>query len=68
MKQLDSKTISALRTVLEDVCSHLPANSTTARTFATSQILECARRGEQTYDDLREAGREALKTAPTMWR
>jgi urease gamma subunit len=68
MTQLDSKTISALRTILEDVCGHLPANSTTARTFVASQMLECARRGEQTYEELRKAGREALKTAPTMWR
>jgi hypothetical protein len=68
MTQFDSETISALRTVLDDVCSHLPVNSTTARTFVAVRILECARRGEQTYDGLKEAGREALKIAPTIWR
>ena len=68
MTQLDSETLSAMRTVLDDVCSHLPANSTTARTFVASQILACARSGEHTYDGLKEAAREALKAAPTMWR
>jgi hypothetical protein len=66
--QLDSKIISALRTVLDDVCGHLPVSSTAARTLVASRILERAHSGEQTYDDLREAGVEALKTAPTMWR
>ena len=68
MIQLDSQIISALRTVLEDVCGHLPLNSTTARTFVASKILECAQGGQQTYDELKEAGQVALKTAPTMWR
>jgi hypothetical protein len=60
MTQLDGKTISALRTVLNDVCSHLPASSIAARTFVASKILECAHRGEQTYDGLLEAGRRAV--------
>jgi hypothetical protein len=68
MTQLDSKIISALRTVLDDVCSHLPLNSTAARTFVASKILERARGGEPTYDDLKEAGLEALRIAPTTWR
>jgi hypothetical protein len=65
MNQFNSETVSTLRTVLNDVSSHLPVNLTTARTFVAVQILECARRGDQTYDGLREAGREALKSAPT---
>jgi urease gamma subunit len=68
MTQLDNQIISALRTVLEDVCGHLPLSSTTARTFVASKILECARDGQQTYEDLKEAGQMALKSAPTMWR
>ena len=68
MTQLDIRTISALRTVLEDVCCDLPVSSTSARTFVASRILECARGGEQTYDALKDAGHQALKAAPTMWR
>jgi hypothetical protein len=68
MTQLDSQIISALRTVLEDVCGHLPLNSTTARTYVASKILECAHCGQQTYDELKEAGQVALRTAPTRWR
>jgi hypothetical protein len=65
---LDSNIISALRTVLDDFCGHLPASSVTARTLVASTILEAARSGQQTYDDLKEAGLQTLKSAPTMWR
>jgi hypothetical protein len=68
MAQLDSKTVSALRTVLDDVCGHLPVSSITARTFVASRILECAKTGEQTFEELRQAGLEALRVAPTKWR
>jgi hypothetical protein len=68
MTHLDSNIISALRTVLDDICGHLPASSVTARTLVASKILEAARSGQQTYDDLKEAGLQALKSAPTMWR
>jgi hypothetical protein len=60
MKQLDSKTISAMRMILEEVCSHLPANSTTARAFVASKILERAHHGEQTYDGLLDTARRAV--------
>jgi hypothetical protein len=68
MTQLDHQIISALRTVLDDVCGHLPLSSITARTFVASKILECARDGQQTYEDLKEAGLVALKSAPTISR
>jgi hypothetical protein len=60
MNKFDSKTIAAMRTVLEKVCSHIPANSTTARTFIAARILECASAGEETYDGLLAAGRRAV--------
>jgi hypothetical protein len=61
MTQLDSTVISALRTVLDDVCSHLPLSSVSLRTEVASRILQCAHGGEQTYDELREAGLQALR-------
>jgi hypothetical protein len=60
MRQFEQKTISAMRTVFEEVCSHIPSNSTSARTFVASRILECASGGEQTYDGLLAAGRRAV--------
>jgi hypothetical protein len=68
MVHLDGNIISALRTVLDDICGHLPASSVTARTLVASTLLEAARSGQPTYDDLKEAGLQALKSAPTMWR
>jgi hypothetical protein len=59
MNKFDSKTIVAMRAVLEEVCSHIPPNSTTVRTFIASRILECASGGEETYDGLSAAGRRA---------
>jgi len=60
MNTFDSKTISAMRTVLDEVCSHIPANATAARAFIASRILEAARDGEETYDGLLAAGRRAV--------
>ena len=60
MKQFNSETVTAMRTVLEEVCSHIPPNSTSARTFIASRILECASKGEQTYAGLLDAGRRAV--------
>jgi hypothetical protein len=68
MTQLDSTVISALRTVLDDVCSHLPLSSVSLRTDIASRILQCAHGGEQTYDELREAGLQALRAAPSQRR
>jgi hypothetical protein len=60
MNQFDSKTIETMRSVLDEVCSHIPANSTSARSFIASQILKCASTGEETYDGLLAAGRRAV--------
>jgi hypothetical protein len=64
MTQLDSTVISALRTVLDDVCRHLPPGSVSLRTDVASRILQCAHVGEQTYEELRQAGLQALRAAP----
>lgn len=60
MNKFDSKTTAEMRTVLEEVCSHIPSNSTSAPTFIASRILECASKGEETYDGLLAAGRRAV--------
>jgi hypothetical protein len=55
----DSKTIAEMRTVLDEVCRHLPASTTETKTFVATRILECATRGEITHDAL-AAGRGAV--------
>ena len=60
MNKFDNKTIAAMRSVLDEVCSHIPRNASSARTFVAARILECASGGEQTYDSLLAAGRRAV--------
>jgi hypothetical protein len=60
MQQFEQRTISAMRALFEEVCSHIPRSATSARTVIASCILETARNGEETYDALLEAGRRAV--------
>jgi hypothetical protein len=38
------------------------------RAHVASRLLEAVKQGRSSLDDLRDAGREALHKAPTMWR
>lgn len=60
MDEFDNKTIKAMRTVLEEVCRHIPADSGEAQSFVASRILECAKQGERTHNGLLAAGRRAV--------
>lgn len=60
MNRFDTKTISAMRTVLEEVCSHIPTSATSARTIVATKILDCASNGERSYEGLMAAGRRAV--------
>jgi hypothetical protein len=60
MNKFDTRTVELMRSVLEEVCSHIPAGATEARTFVAAKILECARRGNQGRDHLLETGRRAV--------
>jgi hypothetical protein len=64
----DPATAALLRTVLDELCEKVPQLETSTRTRVASKILEAATNGEWSIDDLKEAGREALDDAPTMWR
>jgi hypothetical protein len=50
MNKFDTRTVELMRSVLEEVCSHIPAGATEARTFVAAKILECARGGNQGRD------------------
>jgi hypothetical protein len=64
----DPETAALLRAVLNELCEKVPQLETSTRTRVASKILEAATKGEWSIDDLKEAGREALDDAPTMWR
>jgi hypothetical protein len=60
MRQYAPRTIAAMQAVLDEVGSHISPNSTSARTFIASRILECASNGNETHEGLLEAGRRAV--------
>jgi hypothetical protein len=64
----DPDTIGLLRAVLDELCENVPQFETSTRTHVASKILEAAMNGGRSIDDLKQAGREALKNVPTMWR
>jgi hypothetical protein len=60
MNKFGSTTVATMRAVLEEVCVHIPRNSTSVRAFIASQILKCASAGEESYDGLLTAARRAV--------
>ena len=60
MSEFDPETAKIMRDALAEVCSHIPEQSPDARAFVASKILECANRGEKTYDGPSQAGRRAV--------
>ena len=64
----DPETAALLRAVLDELCENVPPLESSTRARVASKILEAAAKAEWSIDDLKEAGREALQEAPTMWR
>lgn len=64
---LDSETIACLRRVLDEVCKGVPRHETGTRAHVASKILEAASRGETSVEVLKQVGRNALTSAPSMW-
>ena len=60
MNNFDPKTVGDMRRVFDEVCSHIPAGSTAARTLVAVRIIECAGQGKLAYHHLLEAGRRAV--------
>lgn len=53
-----------LRAVLDEVCEQVGRHENGIRTHVAARLLQAARDGSRTVDELREMGREALRTAP----
>ncbi|TWB87223.1 hypothetical protein FBZ93_1224 [Bradyrhizobium macuxiense] len=65
---VDSELAALLRAVLDEVCEGISRHETGARTHVACKLLEAATREETSVDDLRQIGRAALASAPTMRR
>jgi hypothetical protein len=63
----DADTRAVLRAILDEVYENVGRYQNATRGHVTAIILDAAGR-ELTPDDIRRAGHEALKSAPTMWR
>jgi hypothetical protein len=64
----DKETAALLRTVLDELCAQVPPFDSDTRTHVAVSLLEAARQGHCSIDDLREIGRKAMHRTPTMWR
>jgi hypothetical protein len=64
----DRETAALLRTLLEELCASLSPADVHTRTNVAATLLETVRRGEQSPDELRAAGKQAMLQTPTMWR
>ena len=63
-----SETTALLRAILEEVCHDVDRTHNATRAHVAAGILAAVGRGLATAEDVRAAGREALKSAPTMLR
>lgn len=64
----DAETTALLRSVLDEVCEQVSRSENGLCVHVASKLLEAAVNGGTTIDELKDAGREALRTAPIMWR
>jgi hypothetical protein len=64
----DAETIALLRAVLDELCASLSPFDASTRTNVASKLLETARSGRSSVDDLKQAGKDVLRRCPTMWR
>jgi hypothetical protein len=64
----DAETTALLRVVLSEVCENLSRYENGVRAHVASKILEAATRGQTSAEDLKQIGRSALGSVPTMWR
>jgi len=64
----DRETAALLRTLLKELCASLSPSDVHTRTMVATRLLETVRQGEQSLDELRAVGKQALLQTPTMWR
>ncbi|MBR0858387.1 hypothetical protein [Bradyrhizobium liaoningense] len=57
-----------LRAVLDEVCANVPSSDAATRQRVAARLRETLRGDRCSLEDLKQAGRDALISAPTMWR
>jgi hypothetical protein len=64
----DPQTTALLRAILDELCRDIPQFDASTRTNVASQLLASVRQGSASIEDLKRAGKVALRRPPTMWR
>lgn len=64
----DAETAAVLRAVLDELCVDVSRYDASTRTNVAARLLETAKHGKPSLDDLKKAGMQALLQTPTMWR
>jgi hypothetical protein len=59
-----SETTALLRAVLDEVCEQVGRHENGTRAHVATKLLQAASEGGRTVEELRETGRQALRTAP----
>lgn len=63
----NEETRTVLRAILDEVCEGVGMYQNAARAHVAARIFSAAWQ-DCTAENLKEVGRDALKSAPTMWR
>lgn len=63
----DAELTALLRTVLDEVCANVPSSDAVTRLRVAAKLREAFRDKRCSLEDLKQAGRDALTSAPTMW-
>lgn len=64
----DAETAAVLRAILEELCAEVAREDTETRADVASMLLAVTKRGRVSVDELKEAGKTALRSPPSMWR
>jgi hypothetical protein len=64
----DAQTAALLRAILDELCCDIPRFDASTRTNVASQLLASVQQGSSSIEDLKRAGKVALRRPPTMWR
>lgn len=64
----DAELAALIQAVLDDVCAGLPLSELAMRERVATRLREAAQTDRRSVEDLKQAARDALVHAPTMWR
>nr|QIO37421.1 hypothetical protein HAP40_29365 [Bradyrhizobium sp. 1(2017)] len=64
----DGELAALLRAVLDEVCVNVPSSDAMTRRRVAAKLREALRGNHHSLEALKRTGRDALVSAPTMWR